>query len=221
MKLIIGGTSLFSEIASAYFERNGDEVIGFFVEDGYNKTKTYLGKPVYSEDDLAVLKGVATHFYVAITYIGMNTVRARVKDKLKGCGLEPASYISNRAYLDPSVKLGEHIFIFEDNVVQYGCRIDDNSVLWSGNHIGHHSKISANTFVSSHCVISGSCVIGKNTFIGVNSTISNDITIGDFCWIQPNVTITSDIADDKIILNKSETQESKVSAKRYFRVKNV
>ena len=221
MKLIIGGTSLFAEIASAYFERNGDEVVGFFVEGGHHDTNTYLSKPVYTEDDLADLKDIATHFYVAITYIGVNTVRARVKDRLKSCGLEPASYISSRAYIDPSVKLGEHVFIFEDNVVQFGCQIDDNSVLWSGNHIGHHSKICANTFISSHCVISGSCVIGRNTFIGVNATISNEIKIGNFCWIQPNVTITSDIADDRIILNKSQMQESKVSAKRYFKVKSV
>ena len=55
--------------------------------------------------------------------------------------------------------------------------IADNVVLWSGNHIGHHSTIGANCFISSHVVVSGFCRIGEACFMGVNSTVSNNTNI--------------------------------------------
>ena len=36
--------------------------------------------------------------------------------------------------------------------------IGNNTIIWSGNHIGHHSKIGNNCFISSHVVVSGFCI---------------------------------------------------------------
>jgi acyl-[acyl carrier protein]--UDP-N-acetylglucosamine O-acyltransferase len=66
--------------------------------------------------------------------------------------------------------IGENCFIFEDNTIQPFVRIEDNVILWSGNHIGHHSTIKSHNFISSHVVVSGQCTIEPNCFIGVNST---------------------------------------------------
>ena len=64
-------------------------------------------------------------------------------------------------------------------------------MLWSGNHVGHHSTIGDNVFIASHVVISGSVTVGENTFLGVNATIVNDIAIGADNWIGPHVTVIS------------------------------
>ena len=55
--------------------------------------------------------------------------------------------------------------------------IGNNVILWSGNHIGHHSVINDHNFISSHVVISGHCIIEENCFIGVNSTFAHKLTI--------------------------------------------
>ena len=49
--------------------------------------------------------------------------------------------------------IGENCFIFEDNTIQPFVVVEDNVILWSGNHIGHHSVIKNHNFVSSHVVI--------------------------------------------------------------------
>ena len=53
--------------------------------------------------------------------------------------------------------MGDNCFIFEDNTVQPFVTLGNNLVLWSGNHIGHHSTLRDHCFISSHVVISGFC----------------------------------------------------------------
>ena len=72
-------------------------------------------------------------------------------------------------------------------------------MLWSGNHIGHHSKISDNCFLSSHVVISGNTQVGKNCFIGVNSTVINRIKIDSDCFITANSFVKQNIPENTIV----------------------
>ena len=65
--------------------------------------------------------------------------------------------------------VGENSFILEANTLQPFVNIGNDVVLWSGNHIGHHSIISDHVFFTSHVVLSGNCVVGSNCFLGVNS----------------------------------------------------
>ncbi len=56
-------------------------------------------------------------------------------------------------------------------------------ILWSGNQIGHGTRIRDNCFLSSHAAISGECIVGENCFIGINSTFSDHLTIAKDCII--------------------------------------
>ena len=69
------------------------------------------------------------------------------------------------------------LFYSWDNTIQPFVEIGDNVTMWSGNHIGHHSKICDNAFISSHAVISGGVEVGRNSFLGVNSTINDHIKL--------------------------------------------
>src|SRR4051794_38578091 len=130
--------------------------------------------------------------HVAITYLQFNRVRARLAAQARARGYALASYVSSRAFVWRNVELGEHCFIFEDNTVQPFVKVGANVVMWSGNHIGHHSVVQDNVFIASHAVISGNCDIGANSFIGVNATLANNLTIGTDNWIGPHVVITRD-----------------------------
>jgi carbonic anhydrase/acetyltransferase-like protein (isoleucine patch superfamily) len=90
-------------------------------------------------------------------------------------------------------------------------------VLWSGNHIGHHSRIGDNVFVSSHAVISGLCEVGDNCFLGVNASVSAAVHVAEDCWIGPNVLISRNTKPGELY-QALKTEPSKVSTFRYFRV---
>jgi sugar O-acyltransferase (sialic acid O-acetyltransferase NeuD family) len=198
--LVIVGDSLFGEIAYEYFTHDSDyEPVAFAVEREYRKRDELFGLPVVDFETLTESHPPAQHsVYVALVYTQLNRLRGRLAAAAKELGYGLASYVSSSAFVWRNVELGEHCFVFEDNVVQPFVKLGGNVVLWSGNHIGHHSRIRDNVFIASHVVVSGSVDIGENSFLGVNATLVNDITVGRDVWIGPDVTLTRDAPDGAV-----------------------
>lgn len=218
--LVIIGDSAFAEIAYCYFSQSSKySVVGFAVEQAFLKRDELFGLPVVPFESLKErFPPETSDVYVAIVYTQLNRLRTRLCLAAKELGYTLASYVSPNAFVGPNVHVGEHCFIFENNVVQPFVRIGDNVVLWSGNHIGHHSTIGDNVFVSSHVVISGFCEIGANTFLGVNSTLANNLQIGKDCWIGPGVLLSKNTKDGELY-HTPAGEPAKISALRFFRVK--
>jgi sugar O-acyltransferase (sialic acid O-acetyltransferase NeuD family) len=193
--LVIVGDSLFAEIAHEYFTHDSPyDVVGFAVEREYRKRDEFRGLPIVDFESVAERFPPDEHsVFVALVYTQLNRLRARLMSASRQFGYSLASYISSRAFVWRNVEIGEHCFVFENNVIQPFVTLGNNVVLWSGNHIGHHSTIRDNVFISSHVVVSGSVDVGENSFLGVNSTLVNDISIGRDTWLGPNVTITRNV----------------------------
>ncbi len=219
-KLVIVGDSAFAEIAHEYFDADSDyEVVGFSVECAFLKRDELRGLPVVAFEELETHFDPATHhIYVATVYTQLNRLRARLAAAAKVKGYRLASYVSSRSFVWRNVELGEHCFIFEDNTVQPFVKIGSNVVLWSGNHIGHHSVIRDNCFIASHVVISGFCDIGENCFLGVNATLANNVTIGKDNWIGPNTAIMKN-TEVGALFKTEQPEPAKISALRFFKIK--
>jgi sugar O-acyltransferase (sialic acid O-acetyltransferase NeuD family) len=219
-KLVIVGAGAFAEVACEYFAQDtAYDIVAFAAERSHITRSSLLGRPVVAFEDLARDFPPRAHdIYVAIVYTQLNRLRTRLFNAAKEAGYTPARYVSPHAFVASSAKLGEHCFIFENNVVQPFVTLGDNVVLWSGNHIGHHSRIGNNVFVSSHVVVSGSCDVGENVFLGVNATIANDITIAKDCWIGPGTVISKDTQAAELY-RRPDSEVAKVSAPRFFKVR--
>lgn len=178
-KLIIVGAGEFGEIAYEYFTADSlYEVEAFAVEKEYLNTKELFGRPIIALEEMAEKYSPQLYeTFVAVTYPKLNRERTRLYNICKEKGYKCATYISSRAFVWENVELGENVFIFENNVVQYRAKIGNNVILWSGNHIGHRSVIEDNCWLTSHDVISGFCRVGKNSFLGVNVSVGDRVTI--------------------------------------------
>ena len=218
-KLIIVGDSAFAEIAREYFDYDSDyEVVGFAVEKAYLKQEELHGLPVEPYEDLVSKYDPKSHdVYVAVVYSQLNRLRTRLANRAKEMGYQLASYVSSKAFVWKNVELGEHCFIFEDNTVQPFVKIGRNVILWSGNHIGHHSVVHDNCFISSHVVIAGFCEIGENSFLGVNATLANNLKIGKDNWIGPNTAIMKN-TEDGAFYKTIQPEAAKISAPRFFKI---
>ncbi len=60
---------------------------------------------------------------------------------------------SSKAYIRDSVEIGDNVFVFENSVLQYHVMIGDDTILWSGNHIEHRTKIGKHCWITSHDVV--------------------------------------------------------------------
>ena len=196
-KLVIVGDSAFAEVAYEYFTHDSPyEVVAFAVEREFRRQEELFGLPVVPFEELAAHFPPATHaFYAALVYTQGNALRRRLYEAAKAKGYAPASYVSSRAFVWRNVEIGEHCFVFENNVVQPFVKLGSNVVLWSGNHIGHHSSIGDHCFVSSHVVVSGFVHIGQSCFLGVNSTFANNLEVGNDCFIGAGALVVGDVGD--------------------------
>jgi sugar O-acyltransferase (sialic acid O-acetyltransferase NeuD family) len=217
--IVIVGASAFAEVAYEYFTHDSSyDVVGFAVERSFLDRDRLFGLPLVPLEEIEKYFPPADNdVYVAIVYSQLNRLRTRLAAAVKARGYRLASYVSSSAKVWPSARLGEHCFIFEDNVIQPFVTLNSNVVLWSGNHIGHHSTIGDNVFVSSHVVVSGFCSIGANSFLGVNVAVANNVNIAADNWIGPGIVISADTQPGSLF-RSPEAMLAKVSALRFFKV---
>jgi sugar O-acyltransferase (sialic acid O-acetyltransferase NeuD family) len=199
-RIVLIGDSAFAEVAYEYFTHDSEyQVAGFTVEKAYLKRESLFGLPVVPFESVEKTFPPDSHkAFVAITYAQLNRLRERLYLAAKRKGYSMVSYISSHAFVWRNVTVGENSFIFEDNTVQPFVKVGNNVIIWSGNHIGHHSVIKDHCFIASHVVVSGFCEIGEYCFLGVNSTIANNVKIAPNCLIGAGAVILKDTEAGKV-----------------------
>lgn len=217
--LLIFGAGEIAEVAHFYFTRDArTPVAGFAVDAAYLKEASFCGLPVVAFEEAAAAFAPGAHdLFVALSYAGINALRAQKCAEGRARGYRLASYVSSKASIWDGFKAGENCFILEDNTIQPFVRIADNVTLWSGNHVGHHASLGANCFITSHVVISGGVQIGENAFVGVNATLRDHVKIGARCVIGAGSLVLEDVPDDGVVAARG-TELSKVPSNRLRRL---
>jgi sugar O-acyltransferase (sialic acid O-acetyltransferase NeuD family) len=199
--VVIIGIGDFGRIARFYLDNDSPHrVVAHAVSADLLDRTEFLGLPVVALDDLP-----RTHppdqfdVQLGIAYSRVNRNRREMFETAKRLGYRVMTYVCSKAITWPDLDAGEGAFIFEANVIQPYVHIGSNTVLWSGNHIGHDSTIGDHVFIASHVVVSGNCRVGDNTFIGVNATLRDGITIGANCVIGAGTLVLGDVPDGTIL----------------------
>jgi sugar O-acyltransferase (sialic acid O-acetyltransferase NeuD family) len=206
-RLVLFGSQEMARLARYYFEHDSDyKVVGFTVDDANVETTEIEGLPVVAWSDVATRFPPGDHeMFIALSYRGLNQLRAEKFSQAKAAGYRLATYICSKSVTWPDLVVGENCFILENQTVQPTCRLGNNVYLWSGNHIGHGSVIEDHVYLASHIVVSGHCQIGTRTFIGVNATLRDFIKIGADCFIAMDASVTQDMAPGSVALGQPTT----------------
>lgn len=192
--VVIFGIKDFAELAHYYLERDSvHEVVAFSVNRDYlPEDPVFRGLPVVAFEDVESLYSPDNHaFFAPMSPKNMNRDREAVYQTIKGKGYQCISYLSSKATVFDN-EIGENCFILENNTLQPFTRIGNNVVLWSGNHIGHHSVIHDHVTFTSHVVMSGHCDIGSYSFFGVNSTLRDGLRIAEGSFVAMASSIVKD-----------------------------
>lgn len=211
-KVIIFGTGSFAQLVHFFLQKDSPhEVVGFTVNESHISGKELMGLPVLPFETLERTHPPdAFKMYVAVGYRKVNQIRAAIYSEAKRKGYELVSYISSQcSYWGESV--GDNCFIFEDNTIQPFVKIGSDVIMWSGNHIGHHSSIGDHCFISSHVVISGHVNVGPYCFIGVNATTRDSISIGESCVIGAGSLIMKSTKNKEVYITKRTYPDSRSS----------
>jgi len=199
-KLVIFGTGLIAEVSEFYFRTDSAyQVDAFANAREFIKDDQFKGKPVVEFERLEKTHPPSEYeIFIALGYAKTNQVRQSRYLEAKQKGYTCATYMSSRAtYFGTPV--GENCLVLENNVIQPFVTIGHNVTLWSGNHVGHHSRIADHCFISSHVVISGGCEIAENCFLGVNATLRDNIKLGKFVVVGSGSVVLNDCEERSVV----------------------
>ena len=191
---VIFGTGSLAEVVRFYLDRDSDyRVVGFTASDDRINADSFRNLPLVPFSRATVDFPPDRHeMFIAIGYAKLNRLREQFATEARGKGYRLLSYVCSKATTWGDTVIGDNVFIFEDNTIQPFIEIGDGTILWSGNHVGHHSKVGPFCFLTSHVVISGHCRIGARCFFGVNSTVADSTSIADDNLIGPGTLIQKD-----------------------------
>jgi sugar O-acyltransferase (sialic acid O-acetyltransferase NeuD family) len=181
-RVIVFGLRDYASLAHFYLNNDSDhEVIAFTVTEEYLPSHpVFEGKPVVPFEELERHYSPGDyHLFAPMSPQGMNRTREATYRQAIERGYRFVSYVSSRATVFAGTPIGENCFILEDNTIQPFVRIGNNVILWSGNHIGHHSVIEDHVMFTSHVVLSGHCTVEPFCFLGVNATIRDQLRLGE------------------------------------------
>ena len=203
-KVVVFGISDLAELAHYYLTNDSPyEIVAFTVNKEYLLGDTFTPRgtdkiyPVVSFEELEQYYSPTEYLLFApMTGAKMNTLRKKLYEEGKTKGYEYISYISSKATVCNN-KIGENCFIMEDNTIQPFVEVGNNIIMWSGNHIGHHSIIKDNVFFSSHVVLSGHCVVDQYCWLGVNSTIRDHIHLAEGTFVAMSAMIAKNTKPNK------------------------
>jgi sugar O-acyltransferase (sialic acid O-acetyltransferase NeuD family) len=220
-KLLIVGAGEFAQIAFEYFKYDSEyEVCGFAVESLFLDQVSLCDLPVVPFETIDQLYPPADYdVFVAVTQTKLNRIRRRLFTAVKQKGYQCATYISSQAFVWRNATIGENCFIFEMNAIQPFVTIEDNVVLWSGNHIGHRSIVEKNSFISSHVVVAGFSRIGHGSFLGINSSIVDNVIVAPDNLIAAGAVVTKN-TEPGLIYRGNPASPEKVTSYRYFGIES-
>jgi sugar O-acyltransferase (sialic acid O-acetyltransferase NeuD family) len=149
---------------------------------------------------------VAAHFpphsydmFIALGYRGMNRIRAERYADAKLMGYELVTHVSPRASVWPDLQVGDNCLILDEVIVHPYVRIGNDTIIWSGSHVGHGSIIDDHCFIASRTAISGAVTVGDRCFLGTNCTIRDGVRLAPMTLVGAGVIVTSDTEEAQIL----------------------
>jgi sugar O-acyltransferase (sialic acid O-acetyltransferase NeuD family) len=196
-QVVVFGTGRMAELADFYLTHDSEHsVAGFAVDADYLSQDTFQGKPVVAFESVEErFPPQQFRMFIAVTFAEMNHLRATKYYEAKKKGYQLVSYVSSKAITWPGFACGDNCFIFEGNNIQPFVGIGNNVILWSCNHIGHHSVIKDHVMITSHVVVAGGCTIEEYCFIGANATIRDETVVARETLIGMDASIQNDTAE--------------------------
>lgn len=217
-QIVLFGDSQFAEIALEYFQEYSNyEVVAFSVPNKLKKHNTLHGLPVVDFEDVEEKYPPETYKgFVSIAFSRMNRNRAKMFAEAQFKGYDLVSFVHPNAFVAKSATIGKNVFIFENNVIQSFVNIGDGVICWSGNHLGHGTKINKFCFLSSHVVISGNCSLGRYSFLGVNATLTDSITVGENVIIGAGSLVVKNVQSNSLVKGNANFAELGVNTLEKF-----
>lgn len=217
--VVVFGIGDIADVASVYLQRDSaHRIVGYTADAAYCTVERFRDRPVVPWERLeSVFPPGGVQLFGPLSFRRMNQFRRDryLEGKARGYSFISFVHPSCHVYTE---HIGENCFILEHNVIQPFVRIGNNVMMWSGNHIGHHSVVGDHCFFSSQVGLSGSVVIGELCFFGGQVGIGAGVVVGNSCFFGECTVIVREHVPDGAVYLAQSSPRSKHDSSRLARI---
>lgn len=185
--IVIGGGGHSKVVVSTVAE------LGINIKDVYDDDPNKLGVHVGNAAIIGTTSGIDGS-KKAVIGIGDNRTRAEMDRRLKNCQWVTA--IHPRAYVHPSVSVGEGTVVFAGAVIQPGTVIGRHCIVNTNAAIDHDCVIGDYSHIGPGVSLAGNVTVGEGAFLGIGAVAIMGIEIGQWSVIGAGAVVVRNIPDN-------------------------
>ena len=194
--LIIYGDSSYAEMIAHYFQTDSEyQVVAFCVDQAYRTREEINDLPVVTLENIEDHFSTEDHhIFAAIGYKSVRTHKL-LFEKIAGHSFPVASYISSKAIVDASCKIGINCLILPGVILEPDAIIEANCFINSGAIVCHDTLVKAHTILAAGSLIGGHVTIGESSLIGFNATVAELLQVGSETLLGAGSLLLQDTED--------------------------
>lgn len=143
-----------------------------------------------------VLHGV-TDASPIIVSIGVNAIRKRVVEKLKG---EFGKAVHPTAIVSPTAAIDEGTVVMQGAIIQADAQVGKHCIINTGASVDHECKIEDFVHISPHATLCGNVSIGEGAWIGAGATVIPGVKVGKWTVVGAGSVVIKDIPDGMTVV---------------------
>ena len=171
------------------------EITIFYDQNDNLKGKKLFGVEIHKYDEMQILDDYNNELFDEVIVSFSSDIKNRELTylALKKLNINIPNLIHPKAYVSPSVKLGDGNIIFSNTIINSFSNIGSNNFISSfcniehHNHIGSHNTFGPSVVFSGSCKIDDSCKFGTGIFVEPRVEIKSECIISSGSIIQRNL----------------------------------
>ena len=194
-RVVIVGAGGHGKVVASVIESTGKYHIVGFVDVMEKVGEVVRGyKVIGTDDDLPYIYKDGVNFAaVGIGSVGDVSLRKRVYERLKSIGFVLPAIVSNYAFVDSTVTIGEGSVIVHGAVIQPDVKIDKMAIINTKASVDHDCIIGDFTHVAPGTTLSGNVILETEVHIGTGAKLIQGVRIGRKTIIGAGAVVVKDI----------------------------
>lgn len=152
-----------------------------------------------ARDLLDGLDATQTQLFVAVDAQALNYARLELYGVARLAGLRMATLVHPTAWVAPSVRLADNVWVGPGARIAVGSRIDSNVLVNMGARLDEKVRLSAHGWIGPGASVGAGVHVGVHSVIGADVHVRSGLRIGRHCVIDHAGPWTRDMEDGSFL----------------------
>ncbi len=186
-RVVVLGAGGHAKVVISTLRAAGYEIEAVFDDDVVKHGTKIMGMIVVGPISEAVDRG----FRYGIIGVGQNSARRRIAERI--IGLEWVTVVHPRAWVEPTVRLGEGTVVFAGALIQVDTSIGRHAIINTGASLDHDCVVGDFSHIAPGARLAGQVTLDEGVFLGTGGVVIPGKRIGAWTTVGAGSVVVADL----------------------------